>query len=301
MARGYWVNFKRIEAFFWVAKLNSFSKAAAQQCTTQPAISTRIAALEEELGVKLFEREGNSKVLLTPKGQELMPYAEKLVYFAKEFTNKANNAAAYSGLLRLGVSETIAHSWLSQFLKSFQEDVPGVTVELTVDVSVTLRELLLSGSIDIAFLMGPLADPSIVNEHLSTVPLVWVASPLLNIGSELLPTSALAQWSVITYARNTVPYAEITREFAKSSEQPAKIITSSSLAICRRLVLDGMGISALPADLVQSDLDQGVMHKIVTDWHPSDLTFTASYPMSPHKPELLPMIELAKSTVKLGL
>ncbi len=48
------MNFKRIEAFFWVAKLHSFSKAAAQQCTTQPAISTRIAALEEELDVKLL-------------------------------------------------------------------------------------------------------------------------------------------------------------------------------------------------------------------------------------------------------
>jgi DNA-binding transcriptional LysR family regulator len=293
------MNFKRIEAFFWVAKLHSFSKAAQQQCTTQPAISTRIAALEEELDVKLFEREGNSKVLLTPKGHELMPYAEKLVYFAKEFTSKANNAAAYSGLLRLGVSETIAHSWLSTFLKRFQEDVPGVTVELTVDVSVTLRKLLLAGSIDIAFLVGPFTDSAIVNEHLSTVPLVWVASPSLHIGAGVQLISSLTQWSIITYARNTTPYTEIIREFAKCSERPASIITSSSLAISRRLVLDGMGISALPVDLVQNDLESGVLHAINTSWHPSDLTFTASYPMTPHKPELLPMIELAKSIVKL--
>lgn len=294
------MNFKRIEAFFWVAKLHSFSKAAQQQCTTQPAISTRIAALEEELDVKLFEREGNSKVLLTPKGHELMPYAEKLVYFAKEFTNKANNAAAYSGLLRLGVSETIAHSWLSTFLKRFQEDVPGVTVELTVDVSITLRKLLLTGSIDIAFLMGPLPDPAIVSDYLTTIPLVWVASSTLGIGSEYQTLSSLTQWSIITYARNTVPYNEITQEFAKRSERPVRIIASSSLAVSRRLVLDGMAISTLPLDLVQDDIDSGLMHIINTSWHPSDLTFTASYPMTPHKPELLPMIELAKSIVKLG-
>ncbi len=293
------MNFKRIEAFFWVAKLHSFSKAAEQQCTTQPAISTRIAALEEELDVKLFEREGNSKVLLTPKGHELMPYAEKLVYFAKEFTNTANNAAAYSGLLRLGVSETIAHSWLSTFLKRFQEDVPGVTVELTVDVSITLTKLLLSGSIDIAFLMGPLSNPVIIDDHLSTVPLVWVTSPVLGIGSDSQPMSSLTQWPIITYARNTIPYNEITQEFAKCSERPARIITSSSLAICRRLVLDGMGISALPADLIQDDIDNGLMQVINTSWHPSDLTFTASYPMTPHKPELLPMIDLAKSIISL--
>jgi DNA-binding transcriptional LysR family regulator len=290
------MNFKRIEAFFWVAKLHSFSKAAEQQCTTQPAISTRIAALEAELDVKLFEREGNSKVLLTSKGHELMPYAEKLVYLAKEFTNKANNAAAYSGLLRLGVSETIAHSWLSTFLKSFQEDVPGVTVELTVDVSVTLRKLLFSGSIDIAFLVGPLPDPTIVNEHLSTVPLVWVASTSLNIGPDERSTAELTQWPIITYARNTTPYIEIINKFAQTSERPASIITSSSLAISRRLVLDGMGISALPVGLIQNDLESGEIQIINTNWHPSDLTFTASYPISPHRPELLPMINLAQST-----
>lgn len=114
------MNFKRIEAFFWVAKLQSFSKADEQQHTTQPAISSRIAALEEELGVKLFEREGNTRIALTPKGHELIPYAEKLVYLSKEFLITANNAAAYSGTLRLGVSETIAHSWLSTFIRRFQ-------------------------------------------------------------------------------------------------------------------------------------------------------------------------------------
>ncbi|MGH1441668.1 MAG: LysR family transcriptional regulator [Cellvibrionaceae bacterium] len=291
------MNFKRIEAFFWVAKLASFSKAAEQQCTTQPAISSRIASLEEELGVKLFEREGNSKVFLTPKGHELLPYAEKIVYFSKEFTNTANNAAAYSGLLRLGVSETIAHSWLSSFLKRFQEDVPGVGIELTVDVSVTLAKQLAAGAIDIAFLLGPLSDPVIVNEHLETIPLVWVASPKLGISSGEKHLSFLSQWPIITYARNTAPYNEITREFAKCSERPARLFASSSLAICRQLVLDGMGVSALPADVIKPNIDSGDLHIVKTNWHPSDLTFTASYPMTPHKPELLSMIQLAKTVI----
>lgn len=291
------MNLKRLEAFFWVAKLASFSKAAEQQCTTQPAISSRIAALEEELGVKLFEREGNSKVFLTPKGHELMPYAEKIVYFTKEFTNTANNAAAYSGLLRLGVSETIAHSWLSSFLKRFQLSAPGVAIELTVDVSVTLAKQLISGTIDIAFLVGPLSDPVIINEHLQTVPLTWVASPQLGIGLDEKPLSFLSQWPIITYARNTAPYNEITREFAKCSERPARLFASSSLAVCRRLVLDGMGISALPIDVIQPHIDNEDLHIVSTNWHPSALTFTASYPMSPHKPELLSMIALAKEVI----
>jgi DNA-binding transcriptional LysR family regulator len=289
------MNYKRIEAFFWVAKLRSFSKAAEQQFTTQPAISSRIANLEKELDVRLFERDGNSRVMLTPKGHELLPYAEKLVYFTKEFTNIANNAAAYSGLLRLGVSETVAHSWLSTFLKRFQEDVPGVTTELTVDVSVNLTKLLLDSSIDIAFLLGPLPNPTIVNHHLATVPLVWVASPELKVPNKGVAVASLAEWPILTYARNTIPYNEITREFAKSSERPARIFASTSLAVCHRLVLDGVGIAALPYAVIEDDVKRGQLNIINADWRPSDLTFTASYPMTPHKPELLPMIELAKT------
>ena len=289
------MNYKRIEAFFWVAKLRSFSKAAEQQFTTQPAISSRIANLEKELDVKLFERDGNSKVKLTPKGHELLPYAEKLVYFSKEFTNIANNATAYSGLLRLGVSETVAHSWLSIFLKQFQQDVPGVTTELTVDVSVNLSKLLLDSSIDIAFLLGPLSDPAIINHHLATVPLVWVASPELNVTHKNVTISALAEWPILTYARNTIPYNEITREFAKSSDKPARVFASTSLAVCRRLVLDGVGIAALPYAVIENDVKCGTLHLVHANWRPSDLTFTASYPMTPHRPELLPMIALAKA------
>lgn len=292
------MNFKRIEAFFWVAKLRSFSKAAEQQCTTQPAISSRITALEEELDVKLFDREGNSKVLLTAKGHELLPYAEKLVHFAKEFTSTANNAAAFSGLLRLGVSETVAYSWLPTFLRRFQENVPNVQVELTVDVSVTLAEQLASGLIDIAFLVGPLSNPVMVNDQLLTMPLVWVASPSLSIGEKEQTLSELSRFAVITYARNTVPYNEIKREFAKSSERLTRIFASSSLAVCRRMVSEGMGIAALPYDVIKADIDAGEMHLINTQWKPSALSFTASYPMSPHRPELSSIVSLAKFTAE---
>lgn len=90
------MNFKRLETFIWVATLGSFRKAAEHQHTTQPAISNRIAALEDELGVRLFEREsGHSK--LTSKGQELLPYAEKIVFMAQQLRKRADRGASLSG------------------------------------------------------------------------------------------------------------------------------------------------------------------------------------------------------------
>ena len=290
------MNYKRIEAFFWVAKLGSFRKAAEQQCTTQPAISSRIAMLEEELGVRLFERDGNSKVLLTLKGQELIRYAERLVNLSNEFVHMANQEAAYSGLLRLGVSETIAHTWLSDFLKTLHEQLPNITVELTVDVSVNLTNQLLNSVIDLAFLMGPTGDPSINDIELWTSPLYWVASPELEVTKEnQCPIETLAQQTIITYARNTIPFNEISQKFVESVDSPAQIFASSSLAVCRRLVLDGVGIATVPLDIVRADIDKGLLNIVESDWKPSDLAFTASHTMKPYRPELLAIINLAKS------
>jgi DNA-binding transcriptional LysR family regulator len=81
------MNFKRLETFVWVATLGSFRKAAERQYTTQPAISSRIAALEEELGAKLFVP---GPVALTAKGKELLPYAEKIIFMSEQLRKRAN-------------------------------------------------------------------------------------------------------------------------------------------------------------------------------------------------------------------
>lgn len=292
------MNFKRIETFYWVATLGSFRKAAEQQCTTQPAISSRISMLEEELGVLLFKRDGNSKVVLTPKGSELLGYAQKLVYLSQEFSNIANNQVSYSGMFRLGVSETIAHTWLSIFLKELHNQFPHLTLELTVDLTVNLTQQLHDGLIDLAFLVGPTGDPGIFDEHLLTMPLVWVASTKLKIGQQMQEIQSLSQWPIITYAKNTVPYNEISQKMANNYDAPAKVFSSSSLAICRRLVLDMVGISSLPFDIVKEDIEKGDIQMINTNWHPSDLSFTASYVISPGKYKLDPIIDLAKDVIR---
>jgi len=289
------MNFKRIETFLWVAKLGSFRKAAEQQHTTQPAVSSRIAMLEEELGERLFERDGNTKVVLTLKGQELIRYAERLVNLSNEFLHIAKQDSAYSGLLRLGVSETIAHTWLSDFLKVLHEQMPNIAVELTVDLSVNLAMQLTDGVIDLAFLIGSRADPMLADLELWSSPLQWVASPEFMDNDRQYDISELAQKTIITYSRNTVPYSEISQKMSEIADCTAQIFTSSSLGICRRLVIEGVGISALPEHIVKEDIDNKLLHVINANWLPSELIFTASYTRKPYRPELQPIIALAKT------
>jgi len=294
------VNFKHIETFFWVAKLRSFSKTAEQQFTTQPAISSRIAAFERELDVKLFDREGNNTVRLTPKGRELLPYAEKILSLSKELANTANKSASFSGLLRIGVSETVAYSWFPVFMDLFQKKIPDVAIELTVDVTANLSQNLSEGSLDIAFLVGPLSNSGMENEHLTSVSLVWMASSDLDVDQKSL-SSLVSKYPVITYAKNTQPYIEILTHLNKSSDCSPRIFASTSLDICRKLVAEGTGIAALPREVVKKEIKSGKVQILDLEWRPSDLVFTATYTLSPHRPQLRTVVDLAREAIKLEL
>ncbi|MFQ3187594.1 LysR family transcriptional regulator [Marinomonas primoryensis] len=279
------MNYKRLETFVWVASLGNFRKAAERLHTTQPAISARIAGLEAELGVKLFEREGGSSpIMLTSKGKELLPYIEKILYQTEQLRKRAGISNAYSGVLRLGVSETIVNTWLPDFLSRLHKDMPNLDVEMTVDVTANLTTGIKDRSLDLGLLMGPISEPNIINRELCTFSLSWVASPTLDLPDRLLYLEELAKWPIITYARATKPYIEINQKFRELDGPPAHFFSSTSLAACRSLAIDSVGISTLPNIMITKELEAGTLRKIKAVWTPSDLTFTASYSDEPFNP-----------------
>jgi len=109
-----------LEAFVWVADLGSFRRAAERLSTTQPNISTRISALEQILNATLMERDAGS-VRLTSKGQELLDHARQVLRSAESFIEAAETEALYEGVLKLGVTEMIVHTWLRQYLRLLKE------------------------------------------------------------------------------------------------------------------------------------------------------------------------------------
>jgi DNA-binding transcriptional LysR family regulator len=293
------MNLKRLETFVWVATLGSFRKTAERLFTTQPAISSRIAGLEAELGVKLFERDGGpGPVSLTAKGQELLPYAEKVIFMSEQLRKRADSSSSLTGILRLGVSESIVHTWLPEFFSRLRADMPNLDVELTVDTTSSLRVALLERSLDVAFLLGPISAPAIANLELCTFPLIWVASPALACPDRLLTLEELSGWPIITYARDTKPFAEISRRFRDIDGPPPRFFTSSSLAACHRLTLDAAGISTLPRVMIATELAEGTLKEINASWTPSRLDFTASYSMQSSSVLIEPVVELAVQVAK---
>jgi DNA-binding transcriptional LysR family regulator len=273
-------DFKTIETFLWVVTLGSFRGAAQKLNTTQPAISQRIAQLEREMGVKLLQRDRRA-IAPTPSGRRMMLYAEKLMALRSEMMTAVGDRSEMRGVLRLGVAETIVHTWLPQLVKSVNETYPNLSLEIEVDITSNLRARLLAQEIELAFLLGPLSVPTIRNRVLCDYPIGFVASPSLDLGTDILTTHDLARYPIITFPRRTQPY-EVVRSLFNRPDLPAiRLHASASLATVIHMTLEGLGIAVIPRAIVEDEIADGRLQLLATDVLLPPLTFSASWLASP--------------------
>lgn len=284
---------RNLETFVWVAHLGGFRAAAEKLHATQPAISQRIALLEDELGVLLFDREPRG-VVLTAKGAELMPYAERMLQLHADLLQAAREKKAMRGVVKLGVAETIVHTWLAKLIERMHAVYPGITLEIEVDVSPALRDRLVSHQLDIAFLLGPVSEPRMRNQALSSYPMAWVASPSLDLGPEPVPLRTLARWPIITYPRNTRPYSVIREMMTRSDYAGLRMYGNASLSTIVRMTLDGIGVSAIPPVVIRRELSEKRLRIVRAEQNLPDLNFTATYPAKPDSYIAEAVLEIAR-------
>lgn len=293
------INLKQLQAFVWVADLQSFKRAAERLNTTQPNISARIAALENELSVILMERDAGS-VRLTTKGVELLSHARDVLRACDGLVNASGNATLTDGILKIGVTEIIVNSWLREFLNVLKEAYPNISVELTVDVSANLTKELFARTIDLAFQNGPFDPQTSGHEDLGTYPLVWVASPELSVPTDKpLTLEAMAQFPILTHARGTQPFVQVAQHFGANRKRDVRLVPSSSLAACLHMTIDAMGIASLPISMVHGELASGQLHLLEYNWAPEDLHFLARFDAE-KSPEFVRQAALIAKSVAAG-
>ena len=274
------LDFRTLETFVWVATLRSFRGAANKLNTTQPAISQRIAQLEAEFGVRLLDRKTRS-VNPTAKGREVLVYAERLLRLRAEMRMAIGAPDTIAGTLRLGVAETIVHTWLPRLIEQVSIAHPKLSLEIDVDISPNLRDRLVAQEIDLAFLLGPLSNPSIQNRPLCRFPIVFLASLKLDLPDGPLPIEALARHPILTFARGTQPYIAMRELFRRADLPGLRLHASAALSPVVRMAVDGLGIAAVPAEIASEELAAGKVRIVETEIAIPDLVFTASWPNSP--------------------
>jgi DNA-binding transcriptional LysR family regulator len=286
------VDFKSIETFLWVVTLGSFRGAGQRLNTTQPAISQRIAQLEREMGVKLLNRD-HRVVSPTPSGRQLMLYAEKLIGLRAEMMAEVGDRSAMRGVLRLGVAETIVHTWLSRLIKSVNTDYPNLSLEIEVDITPNLTARLMGQEIELALALGPIPTSGVRNRVLCDYPIGFLASPSLGLPPGPLKAKDLARFPIITFPRKTQPYETVRSLFNRPDLPPIRLHASASLATVIHMALEGLGIAVIPTSIVENELADGRLRLLSTDLKITPLTFWANWLESPDTLAVERVVDLA--------
>jgi DNA-binding transcriptional LysR family regulator len=210
-----------------------------------------------------------------------MVYAEKLIGLRAEMITEVSDRSAMRGVLRLGVAETIVHTWLSRLIKSVNTAYPNLSLEIEVDITPNLSARLLAQEIELAFLIGPLSASNVHNRVLCDYPVGFLASPALGLGNGPLTVHELAKFPIITFPRKTQPYEIVRSLFNRPDLPPIRLHASASLATVIHMAIEGLGIAVIPIAIIENELADGRLQLLSTDLKISPLTFSASWLASP--------------------
>jgi len=267
------MTFDQIKTFLWVTRLGGFRRAAERLNLSQPAVSTRISNLENELRVPLFER-GPGELVLTKHGTLLLSYAEQMLFVEEEIKQRVANPSEAEGLFRIGASETIAQAWLPEFLTAFSAQYPRVNVDLTVDISLNLRAALLERRLDLALLMGPVSEFTVENIALPPFDLHWYRSTNN-------PQIDLSEIPIISYSSKTRPYRELMSELSRRVGPKLRVFASASLSASLKMIAAGIAVGPYPRALANDFLESGQIVEFDPGFRLPPLAFTASYLAEP--------------------
>lgn len=232
-----------LRIFKHVAELQSISKAAEKLDYVQSNISQRIKSLEDELGVQLFTR-NNRGVTLTGEGKELLGYANQILLLLDEARSSVN-PAKWKESLTIGAPQTISAVRIPQLFSSFLINHP-LDLKLKTNTSQRLQEMLSYGELDGIFVNAPY-------DHLLLESVYTYYENVGVIFSKINPLKKSLNQTIIINSDPSCVYRSILLDLIKQRNMQNPVIMEfDSLESIVQAVVDGLGISVIPADIIHS-------------------------------------------------
>lgn len=243
------MNLRFVEAFYWVATLKSVTRAAEKLFLTQSAMSSRIAALEEELGVLLLDRR-DKQFRLTVAGTRFVAYAQQLLELQREVKSVMGSQEAATVAIRLGAIESVLHSWLIPWIEKLRADYPALDLDLTVETTPVLLDQVHRGALDMVFAALPASVDGVRSLALPSMAMVFVGNRKIHTKRRYLPQD-FAPLDVLTFQRGSHPHVALLDTFRQHGAQPQRVHAISSISAMVQLVHGGFGVATLPKFAVQ--------------------------------------------------
>lgn len=270
---------RQLSTFRAVARTLSFTRAAEALDYAQSSVTAQIQALEEALGVPLFERLGK-RVALTESGTRLLTYAEKMLRLAEEARAAVPAGDEPRGTLAIGGAESLFAYRLPPVLSRYRACYPRVQLVFQPCTCPDVRRALNDGMLDVGLLVDePLEYPNLVTEPLVPEPLLVLAYPghPLTRLPRVEPRDLIGEPVVAT--ETGCSYRRLfERTLVDAGAHPDVTLEFGNIEAIKQCVMAGMGITILPEVTVATEVAQGRLvalpwagpqYRIVTQmaWH----------------------------------
>lgn len=250
----------RLKVFRTVAEQLNFRKAAEQLFLTQPAVTQQIRALEDDLGIRLFDRAAN-RVSLTAQGSVLFGYAKKLAVLASEAEQELGaEDGRVCGEFSLGASTTIAQYVLPRLLGAFLHEHPRVRFSLHSGNTSEVVELLLEDKLSVGLIEGPARERGIRTEDFMEDELVLITPAgfaLDRLSHDQLVTANLLMREHGSGSRRVVETALEKAGFRLKSFP--HVMNLDSTEAIKSAVEAGLGIGFVSRWALSKELELGVL------------------------------------------
>lgn len=273
------MNLRFVEAFYWVAALKSISRAADKLYLTQSAMSSRIAALEDELGVLLLDRR-DKQFKLTVAGTRFLVYANKLLELQREVKAEMGAGAPLAVSMRIGAIESVLHSWLIPWLEKLRLEQPGLELELAVETTPILMDQMQRGTLDLIFAAFPVSADGVRNHAFTPMDMAFVGHPVLHKKARYR-LDELSEMELLTFQKGSQPHVMLQDLLRQHRLEPKKVHAISSISAMMQLVQGGFGVALLPRVAVQRLTGFASLKVLNCDVQPKALPIHASYRSDP--------------------
>jgi LysR family transcriptional regulator, cell division regulator len=235
-----------LKVFEAVARTGGMNRAAAELHTVQSNVTARIRGLEDELGCALFERHSRG-VALTAAGHRLLPYAKRLAWLLADAARAARDDGRPRGPLTIGSLETTAALHLSPLFASYAAACPDVDIAIRAGTTAELIEAVMEGRLEGAFVCGPVAHQSLIEQVMFEEELVILAAPHLT-SIEAATQGGIAR---IVVLRAGCSYRHrLESLLARRVIAVPRLMEFGTLEAIFGCVAAGLGITLLPRALV---------------------------------------------------
>lgn len=239
------IDFDSLEIFRAVVQEGGVIRAANKLNRVQSNVTTRIKQLEGRLGKTLFRKQGRGLVL-SPEGELLLSYAQRLFRLADEAENELRSGQAM-GVFRIGSLESTAGSRLAPLLSRFHRLHPGVVVELATGTTGALLQRVQNFELEAAFVSEPFTPSALSSRRVFEEELVLVT------GKGVEPVrraSDLAGMTLIAFASGCSYRKRVEDWLGASSLMPARTMEFASYQAMIACVAAGTGFAIVPRSLL---------------------------------------------------